>query len=29
VLNAFPSELIPLPDNAGEAYLPGTRANGC
>jgi hypothetical protein len=29
VLNAFPSELIPLQDNAGEAYLPGTRTNGC
>jgi hypothetical protein len=29
VLNAPPGKQVPLPDNAGEAYLPGARANGC
>ena len=29
VLNALPSERVPLPDHAGEADLPGAGANGC
>jgi hypothetical protein len=29
VLNAHPSEQVPLPNKAGEAYLPGAGANGC
>ncbi len=29
VLNALPDEQVPLPDNAGEAPLPGPGANGC
>ena len=29
VLNALPSEQIPLPDNAGEVGLPGAGTNGC
>jgi hypothetical protein len=29
VLNALPSDQAPLPLNAGEAYLPGARDNGC
>jgi hypothetical protein len=29
VLNALPSEQVPLPDNAGGAYLPEARANSC
>ena len=29
VLNAHPGEQVPLPDNAGEADLPGAGANDC
>ena len=29
VLNALPSEQVPLPNNAGEADLGGAGATGC